>query len=158
MVRSGRQNSRFDIWGTGTGQATVKTRNLVGRDLFARLAKSATTDKKERLFGSGLDFRQIGDKLVDGTDFRPYRSPVLSSLYRLFQQKEHVNPPSFPLLLLLTDRNTSTGSIVSSCLLGVSLSFCEQVLGGTYMFAHGEASGFFVPGCHVANLTSATAN
>ena len=33
---------------------------------------------------------------------------------------------------------------MSSCLLGVSLSFCEQVLGGTYMFAHGEASGFFV--------------
>jgi len=29
-------------------------------------------------------------------------------------------------------------------LLGVSLSSLEQVLGGTYIFAHGESSGFFL--------------
>ena len=34
---------------------------------------------------------------------------------------------------------------MSPFLLGVSLSLQDRALGGAYTFAHGEASGFFVP-------------
>ena len=36
------------------------------------------------------------------------------------------------------------GPLCLRVLLGVSLSFWEQVLGGTHVFTHGDASGFFL--------------
>ena len=41
-------------------------------------------------------------------------------------------------------RNIPAMTIVSSCLAGRFSVVLEQVLGGTYRCAHGDASGFFV--------------
>jgi hypothetical protein len=60
--------------------------------------------------------------------------------------KEHVNQPSSPPQTTFASESkyTSKDALYLRVLLGASLSFQKQVLGWTYMFTHGEASGFFV--------------
>ena len=62
----------------------------------------------------------------------------------VISSKVYVNPPSFISILLIPRKKYQHRSSLSPFLLGVSLSSRNRVLGGTYIYAHGEASGFFV--------------
>ena len=59
--------------------------------------------------------------------------------------KRRWEPAKFDIRLLLVKmKYTSNGSKCLCALLDVSLSFHEQVLGRTFIFAQGEPSGFFL--------------
>ena len=57
--------------------------------------------------------------------------------------KVRENPPSLNKLFCSRIEIYQQGSLYHCVLLGVSLSFLEQVLGGTFSHTYGEASGFF---------------
>ena len=111
-------------------------------------------NKNENQPVSELDFRRIGDKLVGGTDFRLYRSPVLSSLYRLFQQKyvktSQVYNCSFA---PRSEIPAQTHCVFVSCWAFLCRSR-SRFLAGPSRTRTGKRPAFLFFGCHVANRTS----
>ena len=74
----------------------------------------------------------------------PSRNPVSVLILSVISAKDDVNPPSFKISSFVPEWKYQQGPLCLRVLLGVSLSFREQVLGGTYIIVHGDASGFFV--------------
>ena len=76
--------------------------------------------------------------------FRPSdtASMLISSV---FSAKNICKPAKFQSVIFAPrDEIYQQGPLCLRVLLGVSLSFWEQVLGGTHVFTHGDASGFFL--------------
>ena len=90
-----------------------------------------------------VDFLQIGDKLMIGTDFCTCWGLILSSLYRLFQQKKNMNPPSFTISTFAArnEMPAQEDCVFVSCWAFLCTSQ-ERVLGRTFIITHGERPAF----------------
>lgn len=95
--------------------------------------------------GKELDFPATGCKLCFGNGFRPHEIRLPCSFLSVISAKEDVNRPSFKNCSFAQECEIlQQGPLCLRILLDVSLSFLERVLGRTYIFTYGDASGFFV--------------
>ncbi len=98
----------------------------------ASLILSPRTEKKIKKSEKQFDFSPFACKLCFRDRFPLLRESDSMLILSVISAKTHVKPPSFK-HFCSRNRNASTGRLYLRVLLGVSLSFLEQVLGGTYM-------------------------
>ena len=102
-----------------------------------------------------FDFSPFACKLCFWSCFPVLQESSSKLITSVISAKTHVNPPSFK-HFCSRNRNASKGRLYLRVLLGVSLSFLEQVLGGTYMCdVWGFVRLFCVQPSRILNLTFA---
>ena len=107
--------------------------------LFSFSPREKTLKKSE----SPLDFPLTRCKLLFGIGL-PLIGNRFPSSFQSYFSKRRCKPTKLIIALLLKNvKYSSTGRLYLRVLLDVSLSFLERVLGRTYIFAYGDASGFF---------------